>query len=451
VFWHRFPATFKIGSFTSYADLNVGPGVVMRLVRVAAAALIVALISLWSACGDYYRPVAYPLTPAQPNPDFPHQAVVITTNGTSNPGASTTIDVSGDTAISQATVGIMPVHAALVSSITRVFVANILDDTVSVFSPSAPTPVGTISLPSGSAPDFVASTETATVYVANSGNGTVSAISTSSNVITNTMTVGGSPVSMSELPNTQMVYVANAGVGGGAASVVSINTIDDSVNPPIVASATAPWTSPVWVASRSDSQRAYVLDKGSGFVSAIDTLVDAVVGTASVGIGADYMSYDPTLDRLYVTNPATNTVLVLDASTDALSAMTASVANPISVTALPDGTRAYVASAAVSGTSPQTVSSSLTVLNTNDLSVKTVIPLTAVPVICTTKVPSELSIAAAADSSRVYVANCDAGSTAVIQTFSDTLLLKIPAPLGAFSPPSTTPPLQKPVFVLAGP
>jgi len=423
----------------------------MRLVRVAAAALIVALISLWSACGEYYRPVAYPLAPTQPNPSFTHQAVVISTNGTTNPGASTTIDVSGDTAISEATVGIMPVHAALLSSITRVFVANILDDTVSVFSPSTPTPVITISLPAGSAPDFVASTETATVYVANSGNSTVAAISTFSNVITNTITVGGSPVSMAETPDGQKVYVANAGVGGGPASVVSINTTDDSVNPPIVASTTAPWTSPVWVASRSDSQRAYVLDKGSGFVSAIDTFVDVVKATASVGVGADYMFYDPTLDRLYVTNPATNIVTVLDASTDALTPMTASVANPITVTALLDGTRAYVASAAVSGTSPQTVASSVTVLNTNDLSVKTVIPLTAVPAVCTTKVPSELSIAAAADSSRVYVANCDAGNTAVIQTSNDNLLLTLPAPLGAFNPPSTTPPSQKPVFVLAGP
>jgi DNA-binding beta-propeller fold protein YncE len=97
------------------------------------------------------------------------------------------------------------------------------------------------------------------------------------------------------------------------------------------------------------------------------------------------------------------------------------------------------------------VSSSVTVLNTNDFSVKTTIPLAAVPLACSTGVPSELSIAAAADSSRVYVGNCDAGNTAVIQTSNDTLLLNIAAPLGAFKPPATTPAPQKPVFVLAGP
>jgi len=424
----------------------------MKLLRVLRAVATFLLLLVWTACGDYYRPVAFPLTPSQPNPGFSHVAVVISGNGPKNPGASTTIDVSGDTATSQATVGIMPVHAALVQNGTRVYVANSLDDSVSTFSTLSPTPVNTISLPTGSGPDFVASTETANVYVANFGNGTVSAISTANNVVTNTIVVGGSPVSMSELPNGQKLYVANAGTAGVNGSVVSINTIDESVNPPIAASATAPWLSPVWVVSRSDSQRIYVLDKGSGFVSAIDPNFDVVKGTVSVGIGADFIIYDPTLNRLYVTNPSTNTVMALDASTDALTAITASVANPVSVAALLDGTRAYVASATVSGTAPtQTVSSSVTVLNTTDLSVKTTIPLTSVPVVCATKTWSELMTAAAADSSRVYVGNCDAGNTAIIQTSNDTLLLQLPAPLGAFTPPATKPPLQNPVFVLAGP
>jgi YVTN family beta-propeller protein len=424
----------------------------MKSVRVARVVATFSLLLTWTACGDYYRPVAFPLAPTQPNPGFSHVAVVISGNGAKNPGASTTIDVSGDVATSEANVGIMPVHAALLQNGTRVYVANSLDDTVSTFSASSPTPVDTISLPAGAAPDFVASTETANVYVANFGNGTVSVIPTNNNVVANTIVVGGSPVTMAELPNQQKLYVANAGVAGANGSVVSINTIDESVNPPIAPSATAPWVSPVWVVSRSDSQRVYVLDKGSGFVSAIDPNFDVVKGTISVGIGADFMVYDPTLNRLYVTNPTTNSVMSLDASTDALAALTASVANPVSVAALLDGSRAYVASTAVSGTAPsQTVSSSVTVLNTADLSVKTTIPLTSVPVQCATNTWSELMTAAAADSSRVYVGNCDAGETAIIQTSNDTLLLELPAPLGAFSPPATKPSVQNPVFVLAGP
>jgi YVTN family beta-propeller protein len=403
-----------------------------RCTQVAGLAIVCFLITIWAGCGEYYRPVAYPLTPPQPSPGFSHVALVITANGTNNPGASTTIDVSGDTAISQSSVGLLPTYAALVDNATKVYVANSAEDSVSEFAPFSATPVSTIGLPAGSAPNFVASTETTTVYVGNFGSGTVSAISITNNVLTNTIPVGGSPASMAEIPNGQKLYVANGATATGNGSVVSINTLDQSVNLPIVANPIAPWVSPIWVVSRSDSQRAYVLDKGSGFVSAINTDFDTVVGTpASVGVGADFMAYDPTLNRLYVTNPASNTVVALDASTDSLNAMTASIANPISVAALPDGTRAYVASAAISGTAPnQTVSSHVTVLNAADLSVKATVPLSSVPVLCATKTWSELSMAAAADSSRVYIGNCDAANTDVIQTSNDTLLLQIPAPFG---------------------
>jgi len=128
--------------------------------------------------------------------------------------------------------------------------------------------------------------------------------------------------------------------------------------------------------------------------------------------------------------------------------MTASVPSPISVSVLPDGTRAYVASALVSGTN---VTSRVTVLNTADLTVKTTIPLTSVPLVCATGAWSELSIAAAADSSRVYVGNCDASNTDVIQTSNDTLSLEITAPFGGPFSPTGKQQLQNPVLVLAGP
>jgi YVTN family beta-propeller protein len=439
-----------------------------KAARVIRAVTIVSLLSFWTACGIYYRPVANPIIPTQPNPSFSHLVVVVSGNGANNPGASTTIDVSGDTAISQAIVGVAPVHAALVQNPARVYVANSMDDTVSSFSPSTPAPVTTVSLPSTcsaipcSMPVFVASTETATVYVANIGdgtenatvhaansrNGTVAAISISNNVMTNTIPVGVNPSSLAELPNGQKVYVTNAGNRGGNASVMSINTIDKSVNAPIVAAPAAPWISPVWVLSRSDSQRVYVLDKGSGYVSAIDPFSDTVKGTVSVGVGAAFMLYDPTKNRVYVTNAANNTVFALDASTDALSAMKASVANPVNIAPLPDGTRVYVSGAAFPNAGK--VTSRVTVLNAVDLSLKTIICLTSAKPRCAAT-PFELSMAAAADSSRVYVGNCDAGNTAIIQTSNDTLLLQMNAPLGAFGPPTPSPPLQTPVFVLAGP
>jgi len=413
----------------------------------ARAALALALVFICTSCGDVYRPVATPIAPNPPNPNFSHVALVITGNGSSHPGASTSIDVSGDTAVSQSTVGLMPVQAALVQNGTRVYVANSLDDTVSTFSPSAAAPVTTISLPTGSDPTFVATAESAAVYVANSGNNTVSVISTTSNVVEPPLSgipVGVSPVALAETPNQQYLFVANRGRGGSGGSVTSINPVDHSVNPPV---ANATWVSPVSVVARSDSNRVYLLDQGSGMVSAINPATNAVVTSVSVGVGANFMLYDPTRNRLYVANPVANTVIYLDASSDVLSAVVIAVANPVAVAALPDGSRAYVSSASVSGGN---VTSKVTVINAADGSVRTTIPLTTATKVCASN-PSELPIAAAVDSSRVYVGNCDAGNVAIIQTLNDTMLLQMPAPLSASFSTTGTPLPQNPVFVVAGP
>jgi DNA-binding beta-propeller fold protein YncE len=422
--------------------MDLVAGVPMTGVRLAA---VLALMAICLSCGETYRPVATPIIPSLPNPGFSHIALFITGNGANNPGASTSIDVSGDTAISRSTVGLMPVNAVLLSG-NRVYVANSLDDTISAFSPSSPTPVITISLPAGSVPSFVSTAETDLVFVANFASNTVSAISTTSNVLVPPVygtPVGVHPVSLAETPNDQKLYVANQGTNGTGGSVTSINPIDRSVNPPIT---NATWVSPVSVVARSDSNRAYVLDEGTGLVSAIDTASDTVVNSASVGVGANFMLYDPTRNRLYVANPVVNTVTYLAVSTDALPATVLNVANPVSVAALPDGSRAYISSALVTGGN---VTSRVTVINAADGSPRTTIPLTTVQQVCASN-PSELSIAASADSTRVYVGNCDAGNVADIQTINDTLLLQMPAPQGAtFKDGNPLP--QNPVFVVAGP
>ena len=424
-------------------------------VRRGAHALAVAVLFLLClGCGETYRPVANPVIPPQPNPAFTHVVMVISDNGVNNPGASTTIDVSGDSASSQSKTGLGPVHAALIGA-TQVFVANSLEDTVSEFSAAGPIPVITISLPSScgsppcSMPVFVGSTELATVYVANAKSNTVAAISTASEVVTNNITVGTNPVALAETPDASKVYVANQGTNGSGGSVTVINTLDKSVvgNPPLAGFG---WISPVWVVARSDSQRIYVLDQGSGLLAAIDTSSDSVVGSIPVGAGANYMIYDSHLNRIYIVNPTASTVTSIDASTDILPATPVSVANPRSVAALPDGTRFYVSSATLSG---GTITSKVTVINTDNFAVKTTIPITSVPAVCTVKTWAQLAVAAAADSSRVYVANCDAEETAIIQTSNDTLVEQMAAPLSAQPPPMPggTPPPQNPVFVLSGP
>ncbi len=456
----------------------------MTLFRVGRMAVVLVLLLAWTGCGDVFRPVAVPQPPPPPDPSSLHFDIVLSGNGPSNPGASSRIDVSGDTNVGVATMGVTPVHVTLLPNRTRLYIVNRGEDSVSEYNPSAITPVTTISLPSGSVPVFVATTENGSVYVANSGNGlpgagTVAAISVALNVVMNLIPVGTNPVALAETPDARKLYVVNQ----GDSTVSIINTIDKTVGPNPVADPGTTIASPVWAAARSDSARVYVLSSGSGNVSAIDTSSDTVVASAAVGAGANFMFYEKTRNRLYIANPVASTATVLDVSNDVLTPITLPITGtPVNIAALPDGTRAYVVSYQLSSPScpadqPCSITSQVTVIDAASNAIKSVIPLGTASVDnltnpitgtiddtgCNPDTSSHparfrLSIAASGDSSRVYVAHCDAGSTFIVRTSDDTLVtdlqgnpLVIPAPVSSF-PPSQIglqPPPQNPVLVFS--
>ncbi len=473
----------------------------MKLVRIARSAGAFVLFLICAGCGDVYRPVATPIVPSSPNSAFSKAVFVISNNGPQNPGSSIQIDVSGDSTLGEVKTGVGPVQAVLTPDGTKIYIANESENTLSEYQPGTPNasdlePVTTISLPPGSNPIFLATAQNDTVFSANSASGTVAAISTTQNAVVQIIPLSQTvpnpniqPVSMAETPNGTKLYVANQGNGTTTGSVSSINPSDDSLNAPVVNS----WSSPVWVAVRSDSARAYVLDAGAGTVSAIDTSTDAVLpNPVPVGTGANFMFYDIKDNRLYVTNPANGSVSVVDVSSDPPSLLATDCVvsgaappcpttfAPVSATVLPDGSSAYVASYQISstcaGVAAPCLTSQVSVISSTSNRLSSVVPLGSVSVDMTNTtgcgapgpvgsqgaVRFRLSIAAAGDSSRVYVANCDAGSTTVISavpTSSDpypanTVITNVQSPVSAFPPmPSTAgvPPSQAPVFVLATP
>ena len=432
---------------------------------------VLVLLVICISCGDTFRPVAIPVTPNPPDPASLHFSLVLSQNingSISNPGAVSRIDVSGDTDVGVAKVGLGPVHGTLLPDGSRVYVANIQEDTVSVYAPSDSTAVNTISLPAGSHPNFVYTTQADTVYVANLGDGgavtpNVAAITTGTNVASRSISVGANPIAMTETPDGKKLYVVNQGSG----NVTSVNTVDKSVN------ATIPTgTSPVWAVARSDSHRVYVLDQASGAIFDIDTFSDTAVGTpVSVGAGANYLFYSQSQNRLYVTitTPTTHQLAVFDASVDPPAALpTVNLAcgtncQVAGVTALPDGSRAYVLTyedaPCGGGDAPPCIATNVSVVKTTDNSVGTPIPVDPgsngeVPAaaVCDT-VRFRRFIAASTDSTRVYVSNCDAGSTAVVRTSDNTHVIDLKAPFGTPDPGANggnPPPPQNPIFIIAG-
>ncbi len=389
-------------------------GVPMKVSRVGWLAALVILIIIELSCGDTYRPVAVPLPPSPPNPGALHYMLVITGNGPVNPGAALRLDESGDTAVAQAQAGLGPVHLAVLPNGNRTYIANSMDDTVSSFASSNPTAVVTTVIPKvpnpnnisqlyNPVPVFVQTGDNNSVYVVNNAfvpplpppapqpiPGTVDVITVATNVVTTIIPVGVNPVALLETADMNHVYAVNQGTATIPGSLTSIDPVSKTVK----GTTGLPLGSfPSWIVQRSDNQKVYVLNTGSGTVTSIDTLSDTVTcGVAGlpacpvVGAGANYMIYNSFLNRLYVTNPVTNNLITLNAATDPPTVMftTAIAASPLSVTALSDGSRVYVGSlkqvapctSNPSDTRP-CIQSQVTVLNANDLSLRSVIPLQA--------------------------------------------------------------------------
>jgi YVTN family beta-propeller protein len=340
--------------------------------------LLLCLVA--ASCGDTYRPVAQPIPLPPPNPAAFHFVISLTTNGSVDPGSASRLDVSGDTTEGVFPTGFAPTHATLIPNGTKLYVANTGEDTVSANNTSTPTVVTSISLPAGSQPVFAHTTENGNVYVANYGNNTVSVINTTSNVVTATVPVGTHPVAMAELPNAQKLYVANQGSG----TVTVINTVDDSVGTTIPVG-----PSSVWAVARADSAKVYVLDS-SGTIYEIDTLSDSATPVStSLGSGANFMTLDPINLRLYVTNPSNSKVgifgisgtltplSIIDLSQGATPPCPGGC-SPVSVAGIGDGTRAYVASyqlAPCANSSGNCVNTQVEVISTGTNTVSKVIPI----------------------------------------------------------------------------
>jgi YVTN family beta-propeller protein len=485
----------------------------MSFKRAGQWAATAILLVLWTACGQVYRPVVLPCSlgdlpncpvEAPPAPTAFHAVFGISHNVPDYPGNAMQIDVGGDSIIGETpssdasapNIGDNPTHAATLPNNSLVFVASAASlvpggvDEISYFTPAIESasggglgPVGNIPLPTGSLPVFLNTTQNGFLYVANFGTNSVSTINNSLSAVINTATVGTNPVAMAEIPDALKLYVANQ----GSNSISDVNPVDLSST--LVTGFTG--MTPVWLVARSDSQKVYVITQGDGQLVTVDTATDTVTSSLPVGAGANFVFYDPNLNRLYVTNPVTSTVYVFAVSGGANdtpsqlaaisfgagSAACPSGCSPSSVTALGDMTRFYVASYQTAsacpdpiiGASTACVIPSLAVFNAPNFTLKTTLTLLAnppftvnpttnayqyaVPAVstCAPAIPPatyspgttrfRVFTTASVDSSRVYVSMCDAGAIAVINTLdnnannptsnstpADTLIADLPGP-----------------------
>jgi len=372
-------------------------------------------------------------------------------------------------------------------------------------------------------PDFLATAQTNAMYLANYGfendpncplssTDSVAVLNLAQNNITNFAYLGAGthPVALAETPDAQNLYVVNQGSPTVAGTIMDLSPTDLSTLATIALPTGS--STPVWAVSRVDSRFVYVVTQGDGQLLTIRPATNTVTSSQSVGgPGANFVLYDKTRNRLYVTNPTAAAVYVFDATSDAPTLLSAismttganapcpSGCSPVSVAVMPDGSRFYVASYQTlttcpsdSGVSGECIIPRLTVFDARSMTVKPIssstsllapsISLLGQPLFGATQyavarasscdpAPTyapgttrfRMFTAAAADSSHVYVSICDAGSIAdIIATTStlptgggtntpDQLVTDLAAPFSAAAaPPGGQPPPQNPVFLLSG-
>ena len=396
-------------------------------IRASELTALISLVLFCISCGDYFRPVANPVLQPGGDPQKTAHALVVSSNGANPWGTALVIDVTGDTAVALFTggpiypngplagVGADPVHATNLSGTD--IVINRDDNSVSTFILPTITqgvnPPNIITLPqptpkepnvTPAVPVFGAVAQ-GTLYVAESNRNGVAVVSISANTMTAEIPVGVDPVALVATPDGTQLYSLNQGDN-------TISVIFPATNQNVDTIALPAGATPVLGAVSADGTSVFIVNQGTGTVSQINTLTDTIVpGTAPcpqdtfcVGPAPNYIAYEGTRNRAYVTSPTGNSLSIIDnnlgtVQTVSTAGLPCNGQHPISVTGLADGSRVYVA---------DNVANSVCILNTTNNTFTKRICLVQDPGVATAPCigsATPISIASNSDATRVYTAN----------------------------------------------
>lgn len=162
---------------------------------------------------------------------------------------------------------------------------------------------------------------------------------------------------------------------------------------------------------------AYVTALGSNTVSIINTTTDTVVATVSVGDGPFAVGVSSDRKRVYVANHFDATVSIIDGVTHSVIATLSVGPEPIGVGVSPDGTKAYIASAG-----SEVGAGSVSVIDAATNQVIATIPLPAGP----------FAAAVSGDGQCLYVGSqSNGGEVFVIDTATNQVVGSIALPTGS--------------------
>ncbi|MGA3211330.1 MAG: hypothetical protein ABSD20_08470, partial [Terriglobales bacterium] len=269
----------------------------LRLWPARSGAMVAALLMTlaWAGCGNTFRPVEIPLNPPGQNPQQQNSVVVLSRSedpanpgscvnpnltAPCPPGATSQLDVSGDSNIANVYVGLAP---AFVMYSGDIFVANQAPPvagvqqfgTVSEFLPSTAGIVPTtfnLSISPDAQPVFMARAGF-DMYVAEYGLDMVAVLDTETGNVPAVVAVGSNPVALAATSDASKIYVVNQ--ADNTISVIS--TLDNTVSNTI--SLAGSGTDPVYAVANPSATEMYVLNSGTPNVLLMNTFNDQIIGT----------------------------------------------------------------------------------------------------------------------------------------------------------------------------
>ncbi|HUK43620.1 MAG TPA: YncE family protein [Candidatus Bathyarchaeia archaeon] len=222
-------------------------------------------------------------------------------------------------------VGMNPTLMAQSSVNFYIFVLNQGDGTVSVINNGAV--VGLVTPQSGlgqNPSNVVASSDGNYMFIVTQGDGvnpgTLDILPAGSATVAATVPLGVRPTFALADPVLNRLYVANS--GDNTVSVFDTSNLNLSGTPPLPLLATVPvGTNPIAVTALADGSRFYVANAGSDDVTVVSANSFSPLTTVPLPSGANpvFIASDPTSSKVYVADPGTSQTTIIQTSNNAVA------------------------------------------------------------------------------------------------------------------------------------
>lgn len=435
-----------------------------------------------SGCGNTYRPVVSAINPVGPaSQPFKYAAAVSSPSATS-PGLVTFVDFSGDTVISTPSIVTNPSYFAQTNSGNQGYAINATGslDSFALSNPASliTSDITQTTLSTNANPVTISAitpgNSSPTVFIPEANGSKIAVLSgNGSPALLQEVAVAANPVYVVGADETPRVYAISQGTGGGNGVVSAIESINSNS---LSVSGTIPvGVKPVYGVMTSDDRRAFILNQGSGTVSVINVLNNALDSTtptitlpqisytggtsAPNPVWADFEAITSEMVVLnqgdgthpgslsiisiplcsvntQITNPNCNLANPVDATGFGQIIASPNVGiNPQMVSTLKDGTRAYVVNQRDSTGTCNAGEGSVTVVNLVSGTVETT--LCGVSTLAGTAGantsptlvyghPNTVAATTGTPAGKVYVTSADSQYMTIIYTDTDTVQAHIP-------------------------